>query len=186
MSTSAERSFAEGVLRDGTVARLRAVPYDDPVADYLIEAVQQEYVERYGGRDAAAVEPAEFLLPAGLFLVAEVDGVPAGSGAWRAIGEGSAGITVAEIKRVYVEPGFRRRGLAQLIVDALERSAAAAGHESVVLNTGGKQPEALALYEQAGYGPVAAYGIYACAPDAVFLGKPLASAEGQEALTWAS
>jgi GNAT superfamily N-acetyltransferase len=187
MSTSAERSFAdEGVLRDGTVARLRAVPYDDPVADHLIEAVQQEYVERYGGRDAAAVEPAEFLLPAGLFLVAEVGGVPAGSGAWRAIGDGAAGITMAEIKRVYVEPGFRRRGLAQLIVDALERSAAAAGHESVVLNTGGNQPEALALYEQAGYGPVPAYGIYACAPNAVFLGKPLGSAEGQEESTWAS
>jgi GNAT superfamily N-acetyltransferase len=187
MSTSAEASFAgEAVLRDGTVVRLRAVPYDDPVADYLIEQVQQEYVQRYGGRDAAAVEPAEFLLPSGLFLVAEVDGVPAASGAWRAIGDGSAEMKVAEIKRMYVRPGFRRRGLAQLIVDALERSAAASGHASVVLNTGGKQPEALALYEQAGYGPVDAYGIYACAPDAVFLGKSLASGDGGEEWTWAS
>jgi GNAT superfamily N-acetyltransferase len=180
MSTSAE-PFLDGVLRDGTVARLRAVPYDDPVAEHLIEAVQQEYVQRYGGRDAAAVEPAEFLPPSGLFLVAEIDGVPAGSGAWRAIGDG-----VAEIKRMYVEPGFRRRGLAQLIVDALERSAAAAGHASVVLNTGGRQPEALALYEQAGYGPVDGYGVYACAPDAVFLGKTLATGAGGEESTWAS
>ena len=164
MSTSAE-PFLDGVLRDGTVARLRAVPYDDPVAEHLIEAVQQEYVQRYGGRDAAAVEPAEFLPPSGLFLVAEID---------------------AEIKRMYVEPGFRRRGLAQLIVDALERSAAAAGHASVVLNTGGRQPEALALYEQAGYGPVDGYGVYACAPDAVFLGKILATGAGGEESTWAS
>jgi predicted N-acetyltransferase YhbS len=110
------------------------------------------------------------------------------------------GAGVAEIKRVYVAPAFRRRGLAQLIVDVLERSAARAGHRSVVLNTGGRQPEALALYAQLGYGPVAGYGVYACAPDAVFLGKDLVgvapsssgrrstderSANGQEP-TWVS
>ena len=72
---------SEGVLRDGTVAGLRALPYDDPLAQYLIEAVQQEYVQRYGGRDAAPVDPAEFLPPRGVFLVVEVDGVPAGCGA---------------------------------------------------------------------------------------------------------
>jgi GNAT superfamily N-acetyltransferase len=191
MSTSAERSLGrESVLRDGAVARLRAVPYDDPVAGYLIEQVQQEYVQRYGGPDAAAVDPAEFLPPSGLFLVAEVAGVPAGCGAWRALGDGSGEMKTAEIKRVYVEPAFRRRGLAQLIVDALERSAAAAAQTSVVLNTGGQQPEALALYAQAGYGTVAGYGMYACAPDAVFLGKSLtplhSGADGGERSTWAS
>jgi GNAT superfamily N-acetyltransferase len=169
MSTSAERaSSGEGVLRDGVVATLRPVPYDDPVAQYLVEQVQQEYVERYGGRDAAVVEPAEFLPPHGLFLVAEVDGVAAGCGAWRAVEPG-----VAEIKRLYVEPAFRRRGLAQLIVDALEVSAARVGHRSVVLNSGGRQPEALALYANAGYRSVPGYGTYACVPGAVFLGKDL-------------
>src|SRR5688500_15865612 len=105
-ATSAERIGA-GSLRDGAVASLRALPYDHPLAQYLVEQVQQEYVERYGGPDAAVVDPAEFLPPAGLFVVAEVDGVPAGCGAWRALPTGQA-----EIKRVYVEPAFRRRGLA--------------------------------------------------------------------------
>jgi GNAT superfamily N-acetyltransferase len=114
------------------------------------------------------VGPAEFLPPHGLFLVAEVDGVPAGCGAWRAIGS-----DIAEIKRVYVEPAFRRRGLAQQVVAWLERSAAAAGHREVVLNTGDRQPEALSLYADAGYRPVTGYGIYACQPGAVFLGKQL-------------
>jgi GNAT superfamily N-acetyltransferase len=177
MCTSAELDPV--VLRDGSVARLRAVPYDDPVAVLLVERVQQEYVQRYGGPDEAVVDPAEFLPPAGLFLVAEVDGVPAGSGAWRAMGDG-----VAEIKRMYVDPRFRRRGLAQLVLDRLERSAAAAGHASVVLNSGGEQPEALALYEQAGYAVVPGYGVYACAPGAVFLGKRLA--RSAEESTWAS
>src|SRR4051794_41929847 len=85
MSTSAERTVR---LRDGTTARLRPLPYDHPVAQHLVEQVQQEYVQRYGGRDAAVVEPGEFVPPRGIFLVAEVDGVPAGGGAW---GGGSAG-----------------------------------------------------------------------------------------------
>ena len=174
MSTSAER-----VLRDGSVARLRPVPYDDPLAQALIEAVQQEYVARYGGRDAAPVDPAEFLPPAGLFLVAEVGGVPAGCGAWRVYPPGGV-----EIKRVYVAPGCRRLGLAQALRGELEASAARAGHRSVVLNTGDKQPEAVALYGELGYVPVAGYGVYACSPDAVFLGKDLAAEEEGE--SWAS
>jgi GNAT superfamily N-acetyltransferase len=176
MSTSAESR----VLRDGAVVGLRALPYDDPLAQYLVDQVQQEYVQRYGGPDAAAVDPAEFLPPAGAFLVAEVDGVPAGCGAWRALPEGEA-----EIKRVYVEPAFRRRGLAQLIVAALEDGASRAGHGAVVLNTGQEQPEALALYAQLGYAPVPGYGIYACAPGAVFLGKELPAVPREES-PWVS
>ena len=151
-----------------TSAELRPVGYADPVAQHLVERVQQEYVVRYGGPDGAVVDPAEFEPPAGLFLVAEVDGVPAGCGAWRVHGTG-----VVEVKRVYVEPALRRRGLAALLMAELERTAAAAGHRAVVLNSGSRQPEALALYARRGYGPVPGYGVYADAPDAVFLGKDL-------------
>ena len=178
MSTSAE-------LRDGTAVSLRAVPYDDPVAVLLVGHVQQEYVTRYGGPDEAAVDPAEFLPPEGLFLVAEVAGVPAACGAWRVYPPGGV-----EIKRVYVAPEFRRRGLAQLVVAALERSAAEAGHDAVVLNTGDRQPEAIALYTDLGYVPVPGYGVYACSPGAVFLGKDLHPAtrpdDGTEERSWAS
>jgi len=156
MSTSAEQP------------RLRPVGYADPVAQYLIERVQQEYVVRYGGRDAAVVDPAEFSPPLGLFLVAEVGGAAAGCGGWRAHGDG-----VAELKRMYVEPAFRRRGIAALVLAELERTAAAAGHRHVLLNSGDRQPEALALYARMGYTPVAGYGVYADEPGAVFLGKDL-------------
>ncbi len=163
--------------------RLRALPYDHPVAQDLVERVQQEYVVRYGGRDAASVDPAEFSPPLGLFLVAEAGGVPAGCGGWRAQDDGAA-----EIKRMYVEPAFRRRGIAALVLAELERTAAAAGHRQLVLNSGDRQPEALALYDRAGYVPVAGYGVYADSPDAVFLGKELAApatAEEEED-AWAS
>ena len=171
MSTSAER------------LQLRPVGYADPVAQQLVERVQQEYVVRYGGPDAAVVDPAEFSPPLGRFLVAELDGVPAGCGGWRALGDGRA-----ELKRMYVEPGFRRRGVAALLLAELERSAAAAGQRRLVLNSGSQQPEALALYARAGYAPVAGFGVYADEPGAVFLGKGLPAAEDDpvEEGAWAS
>jgi GNAT superfamily N-acetyltransferase len=103
-----------------------------------------------------------------LFLVAEVAGEPAGCGAWRLHAPG-----VVEVKRVYVRPSFRRRGLAQAVMAALERSAARAGHATAVLNSGGRQPEALALYAGLDYRPVPGFGVYADSPGAVFLGKEL-------------
>jgi GNAT superfamily N-acetyltransferase len=176
MSTS-----AEAVLRNGRVVRLTAAPYDDPVARELVDRVQAEYTVRYGGPDAAVVDPGDFVPPTGLFLVAEVDGVPAGCGAWRVHEPG-----VVEVKRMYVEPAFRRLGLAQVLLDALELSAARAGHRAVVLNSGFRQPEALALYDRAGYGPVPGYGVYADAPGAVFLGKELPLDLPEEDRSWAS
>ncbi len=174
MCTSAER-----VLADGGTAVLRVVPFEDPVAQRLVDRVQQEYVVRYGGPDGAVVDPDEFRAPAGLFLVAEVDGVAAGCGAWRVHAPGTV-----EIKRMYVEPAFRRRGLARVLIAALEESASAAGHRSVVLNTGLRQPEALALYEAVGYRPAPGYGLYADSPAAVFLGRELPLLEGES--SWGS
>lgn len=180
MCTSGERSGpAERRLADGSTALLRLVPFEDPVAQALVARVQQEYVVRYGGPDGAAVDPEEFRPPAGAFMIAEVDGRPAGCGAWRV-----HAVRTVEVKRMYVEPAFRRRGLARVLLAELERSAAAAGHRSVVLNTGLRQPEALALYEAVGYRPVPGYGLYADSPTAVFLGRDLPT--GGEERTWAS
>lgn len=175
MSTSDDRARAVGQPR----VELRPVGYDDPVAVHLVERVQQEYVLRYGGRDAAVVDPAEFSPPVGLFLVAEADGVPAGCGGWRVHAPG-----VAELKRMYVEPAFRRHGLARRLLATLEATAAAAGHRHLLLNSGGRQPEALALYARAGYTPVPGYGVYAEERGAVFLGKDLPAPGEEDA--WAS
>jgi ribosomal protein S18 acetylase RimI-like enzyme len=82
-----------------------------------------------------------------------------------------------------VAPAFRRRGLAQVVLDTLERTAARAGYRTVVLNTGPEQPEALALYARCGYSPVPGFGVYADEEGAVFLGKPLAAEEDP---SWAS
>lgn len=173
MSTSAEHSPPPGPV-PGPVPGLvlRPTDLDDPVALRLTEEVQQEYVTRYGGRDEMTVDRSDVLPPRGLFLVAELDGEPVGCGGWRVHAPGTV-----ELKRMYVVPSARRRGVAAALLAALERTAAAAGHTRVLLNSGDRQPEALALYERAGYTPVAGYGAYAGMPGAVFLGRRLRDEE---------
>lgn len=148
--------------------RIDVVAFDHPDAVKLIAEVQQEYVVRYGGEDVTPVDPAEFAPPRGLFLVAYVDDAPAACGGWRAHD------TDAELKRMYVSPAFRGRGLARAVLASLERTAGEAGFDRVILETGQRQPEAIALYRSAGYEPVSRFGYYAQEPEAVHLGKAVA------------
>jgi GNAT superfamily N-acetyltransferase len=155
---------------------IEARSYTDAEVQRLVNAVQQEYVRRYGGPDGAAVDPSEFTLPGGLFLVGLLDGVPVATGGWRRIDEGRA-----EIKRMFVAQAARRRGLARVMLTELERTAASAGYRELVLNTGPEQPEAVALYEAAGYVPAAPFGHYACHPRALFYAKQVAGSPEAEA-----
>jgi ribosomal protein S18 acetylase RimI-like enzyme len=77
----------------------------------------------------------------------------------------------AELKRMYVSPAARGRGVARAVLAELERTAVEAGYRRMVLETGVKQPEALALYRSAGYVEVPRFGYYAEVPSAVHLGK---------------
>jgi ribosomal protein S18 acetylase RimI-like enzyme len=151
-------------------------PYADPDVQRMVDEVQAEYVVRYGGPDAAAVDPAEFEPPGGLFLVGLLDGVPVAMGGWRRLDS-----TSAEIKRMYVSIAARRRGIARRILGELERSAARAGITDLVLNTGPEQPEAIAMYERAGYQAVPGFGHYACHDEALFFGKPISPDTAQAA-----
>ncbi|HEY0640641.1 MAG TPA: GNAT family N-acetyltransferase [Pseudonocardiaceae bacterium] len=153
---------------------LRAVGYDHPDSVRLTEEVQQEYVIRYGGRDSTPVDPAQFVPPAGLFLVGYRDGDPVVCGGWRAhragglFQEGDA-----EIKRMYVAPRARGLGLARALLAALEETAAAAGRRRLILETGQAQPEAIALYESSGYVTIPKFGVYRDSDTSVCYGKLL-------------
>ncbi|GJF06873.1 MULTISPECIES: GNAT family N-acetyltransferase [Pseudonocardia] len=153
---------------------VRLHDYADPVVAELVEEVQQEYVVRYGGRDDTPVAPAQFRPPDGLVLVAWVDDEPAGCVAIRrAEVADPVGGPVAEMKRLYVRAAHRRNGLARALVRAAEDAAATAGYARLVLETGSRQPESIALYAAEGYEPVAAFGVYAGASGARHLGKVL-------------
>jgi GNAT superfamily N-acetyltransferase len=84
--------------------------------------------------------------PGGAFLVAYVDDQPVGCGGIKRL-SGEA----AELKRLYVAPEARNRGLARTLVAALENAARDAGYRIVRLDTGNQQPAALNLFRSTGY-----------------------------------
>ena len=142
------------------------VPLQHAHAQLLVEEVQAEYVARYGGRDATAIDPDAFEPPRGAFFVVYRDGEPVATGAWRRREDVEAFGTrnTAEVKRMYVAPRARGLGLARRLLARLEESATAAGAGAMVLETGTAQPEAMALYESAGYTRIQGFGHYAWSP----------------------
>lgn len=161
---------------------VRRVPIDHPDAQRLIDLVQEEYVARYGGPDESPIVVSDFEDDAGRFFVGYLDDEPVATGAWRrsdvrALGE----VATAEIKRMYVVPSAQRRGLARAMLAHLEQTATAAGIEALVLETGTRQPEAIALYLASGYAPVAGFGHYAYSELSRCFGKRLTSVSNRHA-----
>jgi WS/DGAT/MGAT family acyltransferase len=139
---------------DGQV-EMREAGFESELARSLIGEVQQEYVRRYGSGDDTPVDPAQFAAPDGTFLVAMLAGQAIGCAGLRRHGDGAV-----ELKRMFVRVEHRRRGHARRMLVALEDWARSAGYRRVVLETGLAQPEAIALYESAGYAPVPGFGHY--------------------------
>ena len=79
-----------------------------------------------------------------------------------------------EIKRMYVDPNARGRGVGRTLIEALESSLLVNGIDVARLETGVRQPEALALYERCGYVRIPPFGEYREDPLSVFLEKRLA------------
>jgi GNAT superfamily N-acetyltransferase len=168
--------------------RIEAVDYAHPDALRLVEEVQQVYVERYGGTDDTPLEAAMFTPPGGSFFVGYDAGlghdVAVATGAWRHSGVDRLGSTAtAEVKRMYVVPAAQRRGLARVMLAHLEATAAAAGHDVMVLETGSEQPEAIALYLSSGYEPVPGFGHYRDSPSSRCFGKRLTSPHGMSVVS---
>ena len=124
----------------------------------------------YGGPDAAVVDPDDFVAPHGLLLVGYLDGEAVAMGGWRRL-EGNGGR--AELKRMYVIPAARGRGLSRVILAEIERTAGDAGVRDLVLNTGPVQREAIELYRSAGYFDVEPFGHYREHGGAIFYGRTL-------------
>jgi GNAT superfamily N-acetyltransferase len=146
----------------------RVTAFDAPESAELIEEVQGEYVVRYGGRDETAVDPAEFVPPQGVFIVGWDGDLPVACGGVRITGPG-----LAELKRVFVRAAARRRGIARQLLDRLENEARSLGAARLRLETGIRQPEAIAMYESAGYTDTDPFGHYADEPLSRHLAKVL-------------
>lgn len=161
----------------GTSVRVDVVPWDDPDARALRDAQQAELRERYGEDDIGHDMTGETIA---VMLVLRVDGEAVASGALRdASAELGAG--TGELKRMYVRPAWRGRGLSRRVLADLEAAAATRGFRRLVLETGVLQPEAIGLYLSAGYRPVPRWGEYADAPDSRCFAKDVGARDGTDA-----
>jgi GNAT superfamily N-acetyltransferase len=134
--------------------------WDDPDVQWLTAEQQDEVRARYDGKGEPGTPPSAADISV-VLVAQDEEGAALGCGALRDLGDG-----VAEVKRMYVVPAARGRGVSKVVLAGLEDSARERGWTTLRLETGPKQPEAIGLYSRAGYRPIEAFGAYVDAPDA--------------------
>jgi putative acetyltransferase len=140
----------------------------DARSDEALRIIQRMYDELnllYHNDPDGSFRPLPFDEPGGVFLMARDNGA----------GIACAGIIpydaeTGEVKRVYVDPKYRGKGLSAALMAALE-----AYYHRLRLETGDLQPAAIRLYEKIGYERIPCYGHYADNDDSVCFEKPLSS-----------
>ena len=136
----------------GEKRELRLTGGGNPQFRALVRRLDQEYVDRFG-EIALKYQPYNTLEKIEAACLLLTGGVPAACGAIQPLDENTA-----ELKRVYVLPGFRRRGFARQVVEQLELQALFRGYQFLALETGRAMPEAIALYTKLGYREAPAWG----------------------------
>src|SRR4051812_34422333 len=131
--------------------------FDSAEVQALCDAQQEEMHGVYGEADIGPTRDAPmFVAPEGVFLVIRDDDGRALACGGIARFDDARG----EVKRMYVVPEARGRGLGRRLLEELERHARSLGYTSVVLETGDRQPEALGLYASSGYERIPCYPPY--------------------------
>ena len=137
------------------MVEIREIGFAEPEVQKLVTELLGDLVLRYGGNgDDTPVALTDFDPPDGRFFVAADGDQLLGCVGWRRHGAD------AELKRMFTVPAARGRGVARLLLAAVEASAREAGLRRVILETGDKQPEAIGLYISAGYERIPDFGYY--------------------------
>jgi putative acetyltransferase len=124
----------------------------------LIAELDAELSGPYSAEQRHGLSLARVFQPGVIFSIARLDGEAVGCGGIAF----DAGL--AEVKRMYVRPRARGRGVARAILGRLEQEAGARAARRIVLETGDAQHAAIRLYERAGFTRCAAFGAYAAMP----------------------
>jgi GNAT superfamily N-acetyltransferase len=152
---------------------VRPIPLDEEPAASLVEAMRAEMADVYDqldidSEDMPKAGPGELGPPGGRFLVGfDSTGHAVCGGGVKRIDDGAC-----EIKRMYVVPEARGRGVGRELLQALENAARELGYRVVRLDTGPRQPSAERMYRDAGYRPIHNFN-----------GNPIASFFGEKLLS---
>jgi GNAT superfamily N-acetyltransferase len=149
---------------------IRPERFGSPLTQALADAQQAELTERHHGSPGSGSMPTPeyFQPPDGEFLVAFEDGEAVACG-----GVGRLDAGTGELRRMYVLPAHRGRGLGRAMLEHLEETARALGYAKMRLETGNEAPEALGLYTAAGYHPIPCWGPFATDPKSLCFEKQL-------------
>ena len=128
---------------------------DTPEALALIEELDAHLAPLYPRESRHGFSVEKLLREGVTFFVTRDGGRAAGCGGVLIVGR-----EYAEVKRMYVRPAFRGRGLGRLMLDHLVGHARARGLTVIRLETGIHQPEAIALYERSGFRRIPPFGPY--------------------------
>jgi len=141
-----------------------------PISQQLILALNTELEDRYpeDGANFFRLDAEEVSEGRGGFFVANIGDKAVGCGAVRRLEPG-----LVEIKRMYVDPAVRGRRVGRRILDASEAESRQLGARRIVLETGPRQPEAIALYAHAGFSEIPLYGEYIGSLFSVCMAKDL-------------
>ncbi|MEU4475388.1 GNAT family N-acetyltransferase [Micromonospora sp. NPDC023888] len=139
-------------------------PVIDPEIAALVIAQQRELRAADGGLDGQVFVPHDDVR----YLAAVVHGRAVACGGLQALDADTG-----EIKRMYVRPAYRGRGIARQLLAALEECAFRQGHSMVCLETGTYLPAAIGLYTSSGYDQIPVYGEYVGNPYSVCFAKRL-------------
>lgn len=119
-------------------------------ATELLNELTAELAALYETSDGSAgFGPEHVEVPRAAFIVARINGYPVGCGALRPLDA-----TTVEVKRMYTRPAYRQQGVAKAILAEMDILARQLGYTAIKLQTGPRQLEAAALYEQVGYYPI--------------------------------
>jgi GNAT superfamily N-acetyltransferase len=149
-------------------AVLRVTTADDAELRPLIAAQEAEVMARYGVDDVGPGLTADTAC-----LVARVDGRPVGCVALERLDD-----AVGEVKRMYVDPGARGHRIGRLLLDGVEELAGSSGYRVLRLEAGTEQPEALGLYEGAGWSRIECYGYFKDDPTTICYEKVVSHVAG--------
>ncbi len=148
---------------------LKRTDSNDPDFQRLVQLLDAELAVRDGAEHAFYAPFNKITLLQTVVVAYELT-EPVGCGAIRAYQDG-----VMEVKRMFVPEAKRGHGIASEILRELEGWAAALGAQKCILETGKKQPEAIALYEKRGYDKIANYGQYQSVENSVCFAKTLSN-----------
>jgi len=153
-----------------TEVSIRAEPFDSPEAQRLILALDAGLAERYtpDQRFGPTLKPEQVTEGRGRFVIARDRGRAVGCGAIRVLDS-----STAEIKRMYVDPAMRGKGIGRLVLGHLEAAARQLGVTRLVLETGVYQDAAIRLYRREGFHELDCWGEYAASRTSVCFQKRL-------------